>query len=195
MFWNLTNFKTLCIDAPYSSNHKHNATDSLGIVCRQVIISNDIDYRSTWSRCLPSFNPCLPTSHCVSVSIVWSPSRHVSAVSWSAASVVHRRLAFTGMWYNRMKTQISSSNKWLNKLSRVFLVYQERVRKGWFPNSCFGSLLPSGHITPKRRHFDVITSKCRFDVLTTLLLRHLFRGYLHDAGRDAMNLQYLWLFF
>ena len=31
-------------------------------------------------------------------------------------------------------------------------------------------------ITPKRRHFDVITSKWRFDVITTLLLRQVFGG-------------------
>ena len=43
-------------------------------------------------------------------------------------------------------------------------------------------------ITPKRRHFDVFTSKWRrFDIITTLLLRHVFRGKLPYAESYSSN--------
>ena len=38
-------------------------------------------------------------------------------------------------------------------------------------------------IMSKRRHFDVITSNWRFDVITTLLLRHVLSG-ISEGAKD-----------
>ena len=51
-------------------------------------------------------------------------------------------------------------------------------------------------IKSKRRHFDEITTKwCSFDVITTLLLRHVFSGYLpwRNIPIDGVwSLRWLW---
>ena len=77
-------------------------------------------------------------------------------------------------WNITMITTAQTTTKTSHILKPLIWVYLSKPLNTWHNNNVV--------ITPKRRHFDVIVSKCRrFDVITTSLLRNMAAGRQYNC--------------